>query len=152
MPTTPTGVFSGSVYPDDRSQQRVVDLDQYTGEPLLDMTYAEYGPLGRALEWGINTHMGQTYGVANQIVLLLACLAIVLLAISAAVMWWKRRPSGSLGVPPLPSDRRVFIGLFVILGIGGALFPLTGLSLLAMIVLDLIWQWSTNRRREAPVA
>lgn len=152
LPTTPTGVFSGSVYPEDLSQQRVVHLDQYTGEPLLDMTYAEYGPLGRALEWGINTHMGQTYGVANQIVLLLACLAIVLLAISAAVMWWKRRPSGSLGVPPLPSDRRVFIGLFVILGIGGALFPLTGLSLLAMIVLDLIWQWSTNRRREAPVA
>lgn len=150
LPTTPTGVFSGSVYPDDLSQQRVVHLDQYSGEPLLDMTYAEYGLLGRALEWGINTHMGQTYGVANQIVLLLACLAIVLLAVSAAVMWWKRRPSGSLGVPPLPSDRRVFIGLFVILGIGGALFPLTGLSLLVMIALDLIWQRSTNRRRPAP--
>lgn len=140
LPTTPTGVFSGSVYPDDLSQQRVVHLDQYTGEPLLDMTYAEYGLLGRALEWGINTHMGQTYGTVNQIVLLLACLAIILLAVSAAVMWWKRRPSGSLGLPPLPSDWRVFIGLFVILGIGGALFPLTGLSLLAMIVLDLIWQ------------
>ena len=150
LPTTPTGVFSGSVYPDDLSRQPVVHLDQYTGEPLVDMTYAEYGPLGRALEWGINTHMGQTYGVANQIVLLLACLGIVLLAVSAAVMWWKRRPSGSLGVPPLPSDRRVFIGLLVLLGIGGALFPLTGLSLLVMIALDLIWQRATNRRRPAP--
>ena len=147
LPTTPTGVFSGSVYPDDLSQQRVVHLDQYTGDPLLDMTYAEYGPGGRALEWGINTHMGQTYGRMNQIVLLLACLAIVVLAVSAAVMWWKRRPSSSLGVPPLPSDRRVFVGLFVMLGIGGVLFPLTGLSLLVMIALDLIWQWSTNRRR-----
>ncbi|MDN2764735.1 hypothetical protein PAJ03_09285, partial [Campylobacter jejuni] len=72
----------------------------------------------------------------NQIVLLLACLAIVVLAVSAAVMWWKRRPSSSLGVPPLPSDRRVFVGLFVMLGIGGVLFPLTGLSLLVMIALD----------------
>lgn len=150
LPTTPTGVFSGSVYPDDLSRQRVVHLDQYTGEPLVDMTYAEYGPLGRALEWGINTHMGQTYGVANQIVLLLACIGIVLLAVSAAVMWWKRRPSGSLGVPPLPSDRRVFIGLLALLGIGGALFPLTGLSLLVMIALDLIWQRATNSGRPAP--
>ena len=41
----------------------------------------------------------------------------------------------------------VFTGLFVMLGIGGVLFPLTGLSLLVMIALDLIWQWSTNRRR-----
>lgn len=149
LPTTPTGVYSGSVYPDDLSQQRVVHLDQYSGKPLLDMTYAEYGPLGRALEWGINTHMGQTFGVANQIAMLLACLAIIVLAVSAAVMWWKRRPSGSLGVPPLPSDRRVFLGVFILLGIGGVLFPLTGLTLLVMIVLDLIWQRSRGGRRPA---
>ena len=146
MPGSPTGVYSGSVYPDDLSQQRVVHLDQYTGEPLIDMSYADYGPLGRWLEFGINTHMGQTFGLANQIVLLLACAGIVLLAVSAGVMWWKRRPSGSLGVPPLPSDRRVFIGLFVILAVGGVLFPLTGLSLLAMIGLDLIWQFVTRNR------
>ncbi len=66
------------------------------------MSYADYGPLGRALEWGINVHMGQEFGLANQIVLTLACLAIILLAVSAAVMWWKRRPAGSLGVPPCP--------------------------------------------------
>lgn len=72
--------------------------------------------------------------------LLAVCLGIVLLAVSAGVMWWKRRPAGSAGVPPLPSDRRVFIGLFVILGIGGVLFPLTGLSILVMVALDLIWQ------------
>lgn len=52
---------------------------------------------------------------------------------------------------PLPLDRKVFIGLFVMLGIGGALFPLTRLSLLVMIASDLIWQWSTNGRRSAPV-
>ena len=75
-------MFSGSVYPDDLSQQRVVHLDQYTGDPLLDMTYAEYGPGGRALEWGINTHMGQTYGVANQVVMLLACLGSIARAIT----------------------------------------------------------------------
>lgn len=140
LPRQATGVFSGSVYPNDLSQQRVIHLDQYTGQPLLDMSYAEYGPLGRWLEFGINTHMGQTFGALNQIVLLVACIGIVLLAVSAAVMWWKRRPSGSLGVPPLPSDRRAFTGLFIILAIGGIIFPLTGLSLLVMLALDLLWQ------------
>jgi len=140
LPSGPTGVYSGSVYPDDLSQQRVVHLDQYTGKPLIDMGYADYGPLGRWLEFGINTHMGQTFGMLNQIVLVLVCAGIVALSVSAAVMWWKRRPSGSLGVPPLPSDKKVFVGLFVLLGIGGILFPLTGISLLAMLVLDLTWQ------------
>lgn len=91
--------------------------------------------------------MGQSYGLVNQLVLLAACLAVVLLSISAAVMWWKRRPSGRLGVPPLPMDRRIFIGLLVILGIGGALFPLTGLPLLVMITLDLIGQWIAKGRQ-----
>lgn len=149
LPSGPTGVYSGSVYPDDLAGQRVVHIDQYSGTPLVDTSYADYGPMGKALEWGINTHMGQTFGMANQIILLLACIAIVLLAVSAAVMWWKRRPARGLGVPPLPSDRRVFLGLFVILGVGGLLFPMTGLALLLMILADLGWQMATRGQRTA---
>ncbi|GAA5543979.1 MULTISPECIES: PepSY domain-containing protein [Brucella] len=147
IPTTPTGVFTGSVYPDDLSQQRVVHLDQYSGNVLIDMSYADYGPLGKALEWGINTHMGQQFGLANQIILALACIGIVLLAVSAGVMWWKRRPEGSLGVPPIPGDRRVFRGLLLILVIGGIVFPLVGASLLVMLVLDSIYTRSRDRAR-----
>lgn len=104
------------------------------------MSYTDYGPLGKWLEWGINVHMGQEFGLANQIVLLAVCIAIVMLAISAGVMWWKRRPAGSLGVPPLPSDKRVFRGLLAILIAGGLVFPLVGLSLVTMLGLD--WGYS----------
>jgi uncharacterized iron-regulated membrane protein len=145
LPTTPTGVYSGSVYPDDLAQQRVVHLDQYTGEALVDMSYADYGPLGRWLEWGINVHMGQQFGLANQLFLLAACAAIVVLAVSAGVMWWKRRPAGSLGVPPMPSDPRAFRGLIAILVIGGLVFPLVGGSLILMLALD--WLFARGRRR-----
>ncbi|MQB04401.1 PepSY domain-containing protein [Agrobacterium tumefaciens] len=148
LPTKSTGVYSGSVYPDDLSKQRVVHLDQYSGKPLIDMSYADYGPLGKALEWGINVHMGQQFGLANQIVLLAACVGIVLLAVSAGIMWWKRRPRGSLGVPPLPQDKRVLRGLLALLAIGGILFPLVGASLLVMLVLDLIVQ-SRQKQRAA---
>ncbi|NSY48748.1 PepSY-associated TM helix domain-containing protein [Agrobacterium tumefaciens] len=148
LPTKPTGVYSGSVYPDDLSKQRVVHLDQYSGKPLIDMSYSDYGPLGKVLEWGINVHMGQQFGLANQIVLLAACVGIVLLAVSAGIMWWKRRPRGSLGVPPLPQDKRVLRGLLALLAMGGILFPLVGASLLVMLVLDLIVQ-SREKQRAA---
>ncbi|XUY27732.1 PepSY-associated TM helix domain-containing protein [Agrobacterium sp. rho-8.1] len=146
LPTTPQGVYSGSVYPDDLSKQRVIHLDQYSGEPLIDMNYADYGPLGKSLEWSINVHMGQQYGLANQIVLALACLGIMLLAVSGGIMWWKRRPKGSLGVPPMPQRRRTLYGLAAILAIGGILFPLVGVSLLVMLILDLFVQKLTKRR------
>ncbi|MFS8122237.1 PepSY domain-containing protein [Rhizobium sp. BR 250] len=146
LPGKSTGVYSGSVYPDDLEQQRVVHLDQYSGEPLIDMSYADYGPLGRALEWGINVHLGQQYGLANQIVLLVVCIGIVLLAVSAGIMWWKRRPKGSLGVPPLPQEKRVLRSLLAMLAIGGIIFPLVGASLLAMLVLDLVIQSRQKRR------
>lgn len=145
IPTAPTGVYTGSVYPDDLSQQRVIHLDQYTGEPLIDMSYSDYGPLGKWLEFGINTHMGQQFGFANQVILSIVCLAIILLATSAGIMWWKRRPTGSLGVPPLPKDMKVFRGLFVILIVGGIIFPLVGMTLIIMLTLDVIYMKFSKR-------
>nr|WP_298251111.1 PepSY domain-containing protein [uncultured Halomonas sp.] len=140
LPSDPQGVYTGSVYPDDLSQQRVVHLDQYSGEPLLDMRYDDYGPLGRTLEWGVNVHLGQQYGVANQIILALACGGIVLLCVSSATMWWKRRPSGGLGVPPLPRDTSKLRGVLALLAIGGVIFPLVGGSLIVMALLDALWR------------
>ena len=136
LPKGPRGVYSGSVYPADLAQQRVVHLDQYSGQPLLDMNYADYGPLGRTLEWGINVHLGMEWGVFNQALLVVTCLAIVLLCVSAAVMWWKRRPHGSPGVPPQPASRKLQAGVLALLLVGGAIFPLVGASMLVMAALD----------------
>ncbi|SDD04745.1 Uncharacterized iron-regulated membrane protein [Variovorax sp. CF079] len=135
-PRGPTGVYTASVYPDDLSQQRVINLDQYSGRRLIDMRYADYGPLGRWLEWGINVHMGQEFGVLNKVVLVVVCLAIVLLCVSAGLMWWKRRPAGGLGVPPMPADRRALRAVVALLAVGGVVFPLVGASLLLMLLLD----------------
>jgi len=66
--------------------------------------------------------------------------------VSAGVMWWKRRPKGSLGVPPLPQEKGVLRGLLVMLAIGGVIFPLVGASLLVMLMLDLIIQSRQKRR------
>ncbi len=137
LPGGPTGVYSAAVYPDDLSQQRVVHLDQYSGKTLLDMSYADYGPAAKAMEWGINVHMGQEFGFATSSSCWRSASAILLMSVSAGVMWWKRRPKGSLGIPPAPADRSVMGGLIAIMAVVGLIFPLVGASLLVMVLLDL---------------
>ncbi|MCS0501323.1 PepSY-associated TM helix domain-containing protein [Ancylobacter mangrovi] len=149
LPSSPTGVYSATVYPADLSKQRIVHLDQYSGTPLINMGYADYGPAAKAMEWGINVHMGQEFGLANQLFMLALCLAILVMAVSAGVMWWKRRPSGSLGVPPMPSTPAAMRGLVALMAVFGLIFPLVGASLVVMLVLDLGLARRSRRLRAA---
>lgn len=137
MPDGPEGVFTASVYPDDVTQERVIHLDQYTGKVLFDMGLADLGTLGRLAEWGISLHMGQAFGLANQIVLLLACASMVLMSVAAVAMWWARRPAGGFGAPTVPADWRIPRAILAIAVVAGAVFPLVGLSLLVVLVLEL---------------
>ena len=73
-----------------------------------------------------------------------ACVAIVLLCTSAVVMWWKRRPSGGLGVPPAPADPRKLWHVLAMLAAGGIVFPLVGASMLVIALGDFVW---TRRQR-----
>ncbi len=145
LPSTPQGVYTASVFPDDVGAQRTVHLDRYSGALLMDIPFASYGPAAKAIEWGISVHLGQQYGRLNQMVMLFACIAIVTLAVAAAAMWWKRRPAGALGVPPLPSDRRKLVGVLAILAVGGTIYPLVGASLVLMLAID----WLATRRWRA---
>jgi len=137
MPNGPEGVFTASVYPDDITYERVIHLDQYTGEVLYDAGLADLGTLGRWAEWGISVHMGQEFGLVNQIVLLLACAAMVMLCVSAAAMWWKRRPSGALGIPQVPVDWRIPRTLLLMAVAAGIFFPLVGLSMLVLAAVEI---------------
>lgn len=146
LPVGPTGVYAAAVYPKDVARQRVVSLDQYTGKPLVDVPFQQIGPVGRLIQYGIGIHLGQDWGRANQLAMLAFCLATILLSVTAGTMWWKRRPAGGLGVPPWPRDRRAVAGVTgIVVGLG-ALFPLTGLAILAMLGLDLILGLALRRR------
>ncbi|TWG95900.1 PepSY-associated transmembrane protein [Mesorhizobium sp. J18] len=50
---------------------------------------------------GIALHQGNL-GWWNIALNLLFCSAIILMAISGVVMWWKRRPKGKLAAPLYP--------------------------------------------------
>ncbi|BAI71738.1 hypothetical protein AZL_011000 [Azospirillum sp. B510] len=136
IPTKPDGVFTASVYPDDITRERVVHLDQYSGQVLFDMRLKDLGLFGRLAEWGISIHMGQAFGLANQLVLLAALTAMVGLVVSGLVMWWKRRPAGTLGAPRLPAGVGVPKGLIVIAIAGGLFFPMVGISMIVFAVFE----------------
>ena len=138
LPQDATGVYSASIFPDQVRDERVIHLDQYTGKALFDGGFTELGAVGKAIEFGISVHQGQEFGLANQLLMLVTCLAIILTAVSAIVMWWKRRPQGSLGAPKFPDNYRVPRTILVIACVMSIIFPLVGLTLVGALAVDLL--------------
>jgi len=105
-----------------------------------DLRWSQFGVMAKGFEWGIAVHQGTQYGWINRIVMLIGCIAVWLLAISGLIMWWKRRPpslSGRrTGAPPAPPGPRARIAVLCIVIPLSILYPLTGLSLVAALLLD----------------
>ncbi|MNH11812.1 hypothetical protein D3C79_713360 [compost metagenome] len=81
-------------------------------------------------------HEGKMFGPLNQLVILLICLMILLGSVSGLVMWWKRRPEGGLGVPPLRHDLPRWKTATVIMLMLGVAFPLVGASMVLVWLVD----------------
>lgn len=146
LPAGPRGVYTAMHFADDVRDVRIVHLDRYSGAVLADIGYADYGIAGRATEWGISIHTGRQFGGANQLVMLAGCLAIVTLAISAAVMWWKRRPRGRLAAPPRRDGDRAATAAIVVAAVLGLLYPLLGASMLVALLVDALVPARWTRR------
>ncbi|MEA3543105.1 MAG: PepSY domain-containing protein [Pseudomonadota bacterium] len=123
---------------------RAITIDASSGAVVQDMNWRQFGRGAQVVEWGIATHQGQQYGEANRLLMLAGCLCLLLLCVTAPVLWWKRRRDGRLSAPPpaSPGARRTVAGLMIALG---ALFPLTGLSMLAALA----GEWIAGRLRRA---
>lgn len=118
---------------------RILYVEPETGRVLQDAGYADFGPGARLIEWGIATHQGQEYGEPNRLVMLAGCIAMLLLAGTAPILWWKRRRGNRLVAPARsldPRRARTVTGLMLALG---TLFPLTGATMLAALVADRLW-------------
>jgi uncharacterized iron-regulated membrane protein len=130
------GVYTLAAPPDDPAQQRTYHLDQYSGQILAHISYADYGLVPKAVEYGISIHEGKLFGLANQLLMLAVCLMLVLTCVSGVVMWWKRRPQGQLGAPKTPlSLWRVKPALAVVIALTLVL-PTVLASLILVFALD----------------
>ena len=130
-----------------RSYPTEVDSVAIDGDTLEVVDRADFKdfPLAAKLtRWGIDTHMGQQFGIANQIVLVITALGIATMVILGYLMWWKRRPTqtGALVGRPAAAGalaRAPWWGtgamIAVALGLGWFL-PLLGVSLLGFVLID----------------
>ena len=107
-----------------------------TGKVLADVRWQDYSPVARATELGVMLHEGKMFGALNQIIILLVCLMILLGSVSGLVMWWKRRPDGGLGVPPLRHDLPRWKAAVAVMLVLGVMFPLVGVSMVVMWGVD----------------
>ncbi len=120
----------------DRPLRAEAKIDGATGHVVSRKSFAQRHWIDRLVGYGIAIHEGQLFGLANQLLGTLIALLLVTLAVSGAVMWWRRRPIGLLGAPiPLSRPRfgAVLVGAIVALGL---YLPMFGATLIAMLLIE----------------
>jgi len=122
-----------------RPDRVTIHYDRWTGEERMRIAFGDYPALQRAVSYGIAFHEGQLFGIANQILGMCIAFGVVGLSLSGLVMWWRRRPEGALGAPPLPADRRLGYGVGVLIAAFALLLPLVGASLVLVLALESLW-------------
>lgn len=135
IPQQPEGVYTLSVFPPKAQDEATIHIDQYSGAVLADYRYDNYGVIGKVVAWGITLHKGTQFGLINQLISLFICLGIIFVAFSGVYLWWKRKPQKGTGAPAVPPIFKTKSFLFLMIGLG-ILFPLVGVSILAVWLFD----------------
>jgi len=136
LPSGADGVFTASYFPADPKAERTIYIDQYSGAVLKDIRYDDYGAVSQAVSYGTSLHMGRYFGLANQIVCSVLSLGLAAMAVTGAVMWWKRRPAGKLGAPSRERGTPPMRGWIAGLVLLGIVFPLMGMTIVAVWLID----------------
>ncbi|RQR59910.1 PepSY domain-containing protein [Burkholderia sp. Bp9125] len=136
LPAGPDGVFTVSYFPADPKAERTIYLDQYSGAVLKDIRYTDYGAVSQAVSYGTSLHMGRYFGLANQIICAVLSLGLAAMAVTGAVMWWKRRPAGQLGAPTRERGAPPMRGWIAGLVLLGIVFPMMGLTIVGVWLID----------------
>ncbi|MBL4569748.1 MAG: PepSY domain-containing protein [Alcanivorax sp.] len=111
--------------------ERILHLDQSTGQVLQDIRFADYPAMGKAMAASIPLHQGDL-GLWNWLLNLLLVSLIIALIITGAILWWKRQSRRS---PPNaePAPARTVAAIMLVVAIA---FPLSAVALLGVILLD----------------
>jgi uncharacterized iron-regulated membrane protein len=116
--------------------QRTLYVDAGDGRAPGSIGWNDYSPAAKAIEWGVMTHMGRQHGLAYQLAGLAICLVLAGTTMAGVILWWKRRPRGTLATPERRAGDRLPRSVVVTLLLLGLLFPLLGASLLLVALLD----------------
>ena len=124
-------------------------MDQYNGKDLGQVKYQEYGIIGKWFTWGIPLHEGHLFGVANKVINLLVCLAL-LVAIGFGFTSWIKRLKGKAVKVPHRVKKPMSLPVIVLLIILGILMPLFGFSLIIVFIIELILYMKDKKNNQQP--
>jgi uncharacterized iron-regulated membrane protein len=120
-----------------RPARNAFEFDPRTFEIVKEKRFSDKALIDRVIGIGVAAHEGQLFGWFNQLLGLVTALGYMMLAVTSALMWWRRRPKGALGAPPAVTETRrlgpIVIGLIAVLGV---LLPTLGISLLAVLAAE----------------
>ncbi|MFG2641486.1 PepSY-associated TM helix domain-containing protein [Streptomyces sp. NPDC048370] len=115
-----------------------VAVNPADGTVMDELRFTDYPVLAQLTRFGIDIHMGVTFGLVNQLALAALALALILLIVWGYRMWWLRRPGRPVArgtwrkVPPT-----MMLPLLAATALVGWFVPMLGLSLVAFLVVDL---------------
>jgi uncharacterized iron-regulated membrane protein len=134
VPQKMGGVWSVSSDAADRPLRADAKIDGATGRVLSRTDFAQRHWIDRVIGYGVAGHEGALFGIANQILGTLTALFLILLAVSGAVMWWRRRPIGLLGAPVRLSRPAIGAGLVALIVALGLYLPMFGATLILVLL------------------
>jgi uncharacterized iron-regulated membrane protein len=120
----------------DRPLRSDLRVDGATGRLIGRTDFDQHHWIDRVIGYGIAVHEGALFGTANQILGTATALLLVVLAVSGAVMWWRRRPVGLLGAPIPLSRPRFGAGLVAAIVALAVYLPVFGATLVAMLAIE----------------
>jgi uncharacterized iron-regulated membrane protein len=124
-----------------RPRVRELHLDSVSGDLIRDERFADKNALDKAINIGIAAHEGQLFGWPNQLLGLFTALGLITICVSAIVMWIRRKPDDSLGVPaPRVANFRIAGAMKAGIVIVGLLLPVLGVSVVILWIFGLATQ------------
>ncbi|MFI5617399.1 PepSY-associated TM helix domain-containing protein [Streptomyces sp. NPDC051567] len=135
-----------------------VAVDPADGRVMDELRFADHPLLAQLTRFGIDLHMGLTFGLANQLALAALAVSLMFLVVWGYRMWWLRRPTKerrlSVGrAQPRGAWRKLPVTLMTplaaVTAAVGWFVPMLGISLLVFLVLDALLGLVAARRARA---
>ncbi|MET9856758.1 PepSY domain-containing protein [Streptomyces sp. NPDC006450] len=132
-----------------------VSVDPADGRVMDELRFSEHPLLAQLTRYGIDLHMGLTFGLANQLALAALAVLVMFMVVWGYRMWWLRRPTKertlSAGRPqPRGAWRKlpvtVLLPLAAAAAVVGWFVPMLGISLLVFLAGDLVLGFVASRR------
>ncbi|MFD9357513.1 PepSY-associated TM helix domain-containing protein [Streptomyces sp. NPDC060031] len=135
-----------------------VAVDPADGRVMDELRFADYPLLAQLTRFGIDLHMGLTFGLANQLALAALAVAVMSMVVWGYRMWWLRRPTKERKLlagraQPRGAWRKlpvtVVLPLAAATAVVGWFVPLFGISLVAFLAVDVLLGFAAARRAKA---